>query len=141
MTPNTPLNQDRAWRIKHLGWAKTPSVLRVFMECVLKTRQAKRAVPVLPLTVCLFVSRLKKGVQSSAGSVQRMVTFKSPGRRKGCRDDGQQDQEEDGVFDQQNYIQALGTEHDEGNADFIIFNIHYYYYSLALQPSSHLCAV
>lgn len=57
----------------------------------------------------------QEGVQSGAGSVQRMVTFKSPGGRKGRRDDGEQ--EEDGVLDQQNYVQALGTEHDEEDED------------------------
>ncbi|MED6255777.1 hypothetical protein ATANTOWER_014943 [Ataeniobius toweri] len=55
----------------------------------------------------------QEGVQSSAGSVQRMVKFKSPPGRKGCREDGQQDEEENGVFDQQNYIQALGTDNIE----------------------------
>ncbi|XP_044223907.1 origin recognition complex subunit 2 [Thunnus albacares] len=61
----------------------------------------------------------QEGVQSNSGSVQRMVTFKSPaGRRarEGAEHDGCDD--ENGVLDEQNYVQALGTynteEDDEG---------------------------
>lgn len=54
-------------------------------------------------------------MQGSAGAVQRMVKFKSPPGQKGCRGDGDQDQEENGVFDQQDYIQSLGTDNAEGN--------------------------
>ncbi|XP_021175102.2 origin recognition complex subunit 2 isoform X2 [Fundulus heteroclitus] len=59
----------------------------------------------------------QEGVQSSAGSTQRMVKFKSPAGRKGRAEDGRQDQEESGVLDQQNYIQALGTDNNEEEED------------------------
>ncbi|XP_038162400.1 origin recognition complex subunit 2 isoform X2 [Cyprinodon tularosa] len=57
----------------------------------------------------------QEGVQGSAGAVQRMVKFKSPPGQKGCRGDG--DQEENGVFDQQDYIQSLGTDNAEDDED------------------------
>lgn len=41
-----------------------------------------------------------------------MVTFKSPGRR--AREAAEHDGSEDRGFDEQNYIQALGTDNAEG---------------------------
>ncbi|KAM4727966.1 origin recognition complex subunit 2 isoform 2-T2 [Anableps anableps] len=55
----------------------------------------------------------QEDVQSNSGAVQRMVKFKSPAGWNGHREDGEQGQEENGVFDQQNYIQVLGTENNE----------------------------
>ncbi|KAM9844607.1 origin recognition complex subunit 2 isoform 2-T2 [Aulostomus maculatus] len=52
----------------------------------------------------------QQGVQSSTGSVQKMVTFKTPvGRRP--RED--RDGDEAAFLDEQNYVQALGAEEDE----------------------------
>ncbi|XP_020566585.1 origin recognition complex subunit 2 isoform X2 [Oryzias latipes] len=48
------------------------------------------------------------GVLGGGKSVQRMVTFKSPAGRRGCLEE--EEQEEDEVFDEQNYIQALGAD-------------------------------
>lgn len=42
-----------------------------------------------------------------------MVTFKSPAGRR-AREDAEHDGDENGVFAEQNYIQALGTENTEG---------------------------
>lgn len=53
-------------------------------------------------------------MQSSAGSVQKMVQFKRPAGLQGCREDADLNPDENGVFDEQNYIQALGTENTEG---------------------------
>uniref|UniRef100_A0A7N8YB32 Origin recognition complex subunit 2 n=1 Tax=Mastacembelus armatus TaxID=205130 RepID=A0A7N8YB32_9TELE len=53
------------------------------------------------------------GVQSSRGSVQKMVTFKSPARRR-VREDADHDGDENGDFDEQNYVQALGADDTEG---------------------------
>ncbi|XP_026229397.1 origin recognition complex subunit 2 [Anabas testudineus] len=50
----------------------------------------------------------QEGAQSHSGSVQKMVTFKSPAARR-TRGDGEQDVDENEVFDEQNYIQALGA--------------------------------
>ncbi|KAM4551473.1 origin recognition complex subunit 2 [Odontesthes bonariensis] len=59
----------------------------------------------------------QEGVQSSGGSAQRMVTFKSPAGRRGCREEEQHDADENGILDEQNYIQALGTHHAEEDED------------------------
>uniref|UniRef100_A0AAQ5YMN9 Origin recognition complex subunit 2 n=1 Tax=Amphiprion ocellaris TaxID=80972 RepID=A0AAQ5YMN9_AMPOC len=56
----------------------------------------------------------QEALQSSSSSVQRMVKFKSPAARRGGRDDAEQDGDENGVLDEQNYIQALGTVNGEG---------------------------
>lgn len=71
---------------------------------------------------CLPESRVKcltvlphgrAGVQSSNGSVQKMVTLKIPAGRR-ARDAAEQDGDENGHLDEQNYIQALGTDNFEG---------------------------
>ncbi|KAK2821997.1 hypothetical protein Q5P01_022062 [Channa striata] len=54
----------------------------------------------------------QEGFQSSAGSVQKMVTFKSPAGRR-TTDDAEHGGNENGVFDEQDYIQALGTDNAE----------------------------
>ncbi|KAM9349330.1 origin recognition complex subunit 2 [Symphorus nematophorus] len=51
----------------------------------------------------------QEGVQSSGGSVQRMVTFKSPAGRR-AREEADHGGDENGHLDEQNYIQALGTD-------------------------------
>lgn len=43
-----------------------------------------------------------------------MVKFKSPAGRRGCREDAEHDGDENGVHDQQDYVQALGTDNAEG---------------------------
>lgn len=53
------------------------------------------------------------GAPSNSGSVQKMVTFKSPAGRR-AREHGEQEGDENDVFDEQNYIQALGTDNTEG---------------------------
>ena len=65
----------------------------------------------ISLPVCFYL----KGVQSNSGSVQRMVTFKSPAGRR-AREGGEHDgcDDENGVLDEQNYVQALGTYNTEG---------------------------
>ncbi|KAF6718429.1 Origin recognition complex subunit 2 [Oryzias melastigma] len=55
------------------------------------------------------------GALNGGKSVQRMVTFKSPAGRKGRREEAHQ--EEDDVFDEQNYIQALGTDNAAADED------------------------
>ncbi|XP_062284818.1 origin recognition complex subunit 2 [Scomber scombrus] len=56
----------------------------------------------------------QEAVQSSTGSVQRMVAFKSPAGRRGARVDAEQEGcDDEHVLDEQNYIQALGTYHTE----------------------------
>nr|XP_019965247.1 PREDICTED: origin recognition complex subunit 2 [Paralichthys olivaceus] len=54
----------------------------------------------------------QEGVQSNGGSVQKMVTFKSPAGRR-ARVEAEDDADENGVLDEQNYIQALGTDNTE----------------------------
>ncbi|GAA6222425.1 origin recognition complex subunit 2 [Lates japonicus] len=54
----------------------------------------------------------QEGVQSNGVSVQKMVTFKSPAGRR-AREEAEDDGDENGVFDEQNYIQALGTDNTE----------------------------
>ncbi|XP_076600136.1 origin recognition complex subunit 2 [Chaetodon auriga] len=54
----------------------------------------------------------QEGVQSISGSVQRMVTFKSPAGRR-ARQDAECDGDENGFLDEQNYVQALGTDNTE----------------------------
>lgn len=53
-------------------------------------------------------------MQSIAGSAQKMVKFKSPAGRRGCREDADHDGDENGVHDEQNYVQALGADNAEG---------------------------
>lgn len=43
-----------------------------------------------------------------------MVKFKSPAGRRGCREDAEHDGDENGVHDEQDYVQALGTDNAEG---------------------------
>ncbi|CAB1416446.1 unnamed protein product [Pleuronectes platessa] len=53
----------------------------------------------------------QEGVQSNGGSVQKMVSFKSPaGRRTRVEED---DEDENEVFDEQNYVHALGADNTE----------------------------
>ncbi|XP_037537408.1 origin recognition complex subunit 2 [Nematolebias whitei] len=59
----------------------------------------------------------QEGVQSSSGSVQRMVKFKSPAGPRGCRQEAELHHDESGAQDEQNYVQALGTENTEENDD------------------------
>ncbi|XP_041849298.1 origin recognition complex subunit 2 [Melanotaenia boesemani] len=59
----------------------------------------------------------QEGVQSKGGSAQRMVTFKSPAGRRGGREDAQDDVDENVVHDEQNYIQALGTDNTDEDKD------------------------
>ncbi|XP_032388018.1 origin recognition complex subunit 2 isoform X2 [Etheostoma spectabile] len=54
----------------------------------------------------------QEGVQSNSGSVQKMVTFKSPAGRR-TRVDADHDGDENEVLDEQNYVQALGTDNAE----------------------------
>uniref|UniRef100_A0A8C9XE08 Origin recognition complex subunit 2 n=1 Tax=Sander lucioperca TaxID=283035 RepID=A0A8C9XE08_SANLU len=51
-------------------------------------------------------------VQSNSGSVQKMVTFKNPAGRR-TRVDAEHDGDENEVLDEQNYVQALGTDNAE----------------------------
>lgn len=55
-------------------------------------------------------------MQSSSGSVQKMVTFKSPAGRR-AREEAEHDGDENGLLDEQNYIQALGTDYTEGERE------------------------
>uniref|UniRef100_A0AAQ4R7R2 Origin recognition complex subunit 2 n=1 Tax=Gasterosteus aculeatus aculeatus TaxID=481459 RepID=A0AAQ4R7R2_GASAC len=50
----------------------------------------------------------QEGVQSNSGSVQKMVTFKSPAGRR-AKEDAGHDGAEDEVLDEQDYVQALGA--------------------------------
>ncbi|XP_047445122.1 origin recognition complex subunit 2 [Mugil cephalus] len=59
----------------------------------------------------------QEGVQSGAGSVQKMVKFKSPAGRRGAKEDSDQDGDENTFLDEQNYIQALGTDNTEEDDD------------------------
>ncbi|XP_067385303.1 origin recognition complex subunit 2 isoform X2 [Channa argus] len=54
----------------------------------------------------------QEGVQNSGGSVQKMVTFKSPAGRR-ATEHAEYGADENGIFDEQDYIQALGTDHVE----------------------------
>ncbi|XP_029310163.1 origin recognition complex subunit 2 isoform X2 [Cottoperca gobio] len=58
----------------------------------------------------------QEGVQSNSGSVQKMVTFKSPAGRR-AREEAQHDGDENGVRDEQNYVHALGTDHAEDDEE------------------------
>lgn len=55
----------------------------------------------------------RAGVQSSNGNVQKIVTLKIPAGQR-AREDAEQDVDENGHLDEQNYIQALGTDNIEG---------------------------
>ncbi|XP_034412280.1 origin recognition complex subunit 2 [Cyclopterus lumpus] len=58
----------------------------------------------------------QEDVQSNSGSVQKMVTFKgSAGRR--AREDAEHVGDGPGVLDEQNYVQALGTDNAEEDDD------------------------
>ncbi|XP_028987068.1 origin recognition complex subunit 2 [Betta splendens] len=54
----------------------------------------------------------QQGAQCNSGPAQRIVTFKSPAGRH-AREDAEHDGDGNGVFDEQNYIQALGTDNTE----------------------------
>ncbi|XP_033507361.2 origin recognition complex subunit 2 [Epinephelus lanceolatus] len=54
----------------------------------------------------------QEGVQSSSGAVQKMVKFKGPAGRR-AREDAEHDGDENGVLDEQNYVQALGADNAE----------------------------
>ncbi|XP_037314166.2 origin recognition complex subunit 2 isoform X1 [Pungitius pungitius] len=60
----------------------------------------------------------QEGVQSSSGSVQKIVTFKSPAGPR-AKEDAGHDGDENGVLDEQNYVQALGTGNAEEDEDGI----------------------
>lgn len=62
----------------------------------------------------------QEGVQSNSGTVQKMVKFKSPAGRRTREDaehDDDDDDDENGVLDEQNYVQALGTDNAEEDED------------------------
>ncbi|XP_063317750.1 origin recognition complex subunit 2 [Pelmatolapia mariae] len=59
----------------------------------------------------------QEGAQSITGSVQKMVKFKSPAGRRGCGEDAEHDGDENGVHDEQDYVQALGTDNAEEDED------------------------
>uniref|UniRef100_I3KF05 Origin recognition complex subunit 2 n=1 Tax=Oreochromis niloticus TaxID=8128 RepID=I3KF05_ORENI len=46
-----------------------------------------------------------------------MVKFKSPAGRRGCGEDAEHDGDENGVHDEQDYVQALGTDNAEEDED------------------------
>ncbi|XP_045908092.1 origin recognition complex subunit 2 isoform X2 [Micropterus dolomieu] len=54
----------------------------------------------------------QEDVQSNSGSVQKMVTFKSPAGRR-AKEDAAPDGDENGLLDEQNYVLALGTDNTE----------------------------
>ncbi|CAJ1071611.1 origin recognition complex subunit 2 isoform X1 [Xyrichtys novacula] len=54
----------------------------------------------------------QEAVQSNSGAVQKMVKFKSPAGRRVTGDEDR-DGDEDGHVNEQNYIQALGTDNAE----------------------------
>lgn len=56
----------------------------------------------------------QEGIPSNGGSVQKMVTFKSPAGRRNKGQNGSEDGDENGHLNEQNYVQALGAEDDEG---------------------------
>ncbi|XP_029971811.1 origin recognition complex subunit 2-like [Salarias fasciatus] len=58
-----------------------------------------------------------EGVQSSGTHVQKMVTFKSLAARRGDGEDAEHDGSGNGVLDEQNYIQSLGTHTAEEDED------------------------
>ncbi|XP_069020708.1 origin recognition complex subunit 2 [Embiotoca jacksoni] len=60
------------------------------------------------------------GVQSSGGSVQKMVTFKSTAGRRGGREEAEHDGGENVLLDEQHYIQALGTDNTEEDEDGLL---------------------
>nr|XP_040027560.1 origin recognition complex subunit 2 [Gasterosteus aculeatus aculeatus] len=60
----------------------------------------------------------QEGVQSNSGSVQKMVTFKSPAGRR-AKEDAGHDGAEDEVLDEQDYVQALGAGNAEEDEDGI----------------------
>ncbi|XP_059200685.1 origin recognition complex subunit 2 [Centropristis striata] len=51
----------------------------------------------------------QEDVQSSSGAVQKMVKFKSPAGRR-AREEPEPEEDENGVLDEQHYVQALGTD-------------------------------
>ncbi|CAN9503266.1 unnamed protein product [Ophioblennius macclurei] len=56
-------------------------------------------------------------VQSSGAHVQKMVTFKDLAARRGAKEDAEHDGSGNGVLDEQNYIQSLGTNNTEEDED------------------------
>ncbi|XP_041660335.1 origin recognition complex subunit 2 [Cheilinus undulatus] len=54
----------------------------------------------------------QEGGQSNSGAVQKMVKFKSPAGKRVLEDEDH-DGDENGLLDEQNYIQALGTNNAE----------------------------
>lgn len=63
--------------------------------------------------LCLAFLAQQQGVQSSNGTVQKMVTLKIPAGRR-AREAVDRDVDENGHLDEQHYIQALGTDNTEG---------------------------
>ncbi|XP_037644488.1 origin recognition complex subunit 2 [Sebastes umbrosus] len=55
----------------------------------------------------------QEGVQSNSGSVQKIVTFKNPAGRRAKEETVDHNGDENGVLDEQNYVQALGTDNAE----------------------------
>ncbi|KAM4605368.1 origin recognition complex subunit 2 [Polymixia lowei] len=55
----------------------------------------------------------KDAVRGNSGSVQKMVTFKSSAGRRAREENEDDDDEEDEVLNEQNYVQALGTDNTE----------------------------
>ncbi|KAM3865775.1 origin recognition complex subunit 2 [Diretmus argenteus] len=53
------------------------------------------------------------GVRGNAGSGQKIVTLKGSAGRSGREAEEHDDEDEDEVFDEQNYVQALGTDNTE----------------------------
>lgn len=82
------------------------------------------------------------GVQSSSGSVQRMVKFKSPAGLRGCRQEAELHPDESGALDERNYVQALGTENPEGIPHIGSITTDWFWFSsrcLGLQPKKEQC--
>uniref|UniRef100_A0A3Q3X701 Origin recognition complex subunit 2 n=1 Tax=Mola mola TaxID=94237 RepID=A0A3Q3X701_MOLML len=63
-----------------------------------------------------------EGVQSSSGSVQKMVTLKSPAGRR-ARQDTDRDSDEHGLHGEQDYVQALGTDNMDEGRSYLFFSI------------------
>ncbi|XP_061791277.1 origin recognition complex subunit 2 [Nerophis lumbriciformis] len=56
-------------------------------------------------------------VHSSSGAVQKMVTFKSPAGRQTIEDPYGKEGDDNGVFDEQNYVQAICADNTEDEED------------------------
>lgn len=116
--------KDPSWQLTHRVVLVEMSVLEVkfvgdgdVLEHIVDKQEGMDCVSV-PEQVCpLGVSDPQfapPGVQSSSGSVQRMVKFKNPAGPRGCRQEAELHPDEGGALDEQNYVQALGTENAEG---------------------------